>query len=248
MAKAAVSVTLDRDNLRWLEGHQRATGARSLSQTLDDLVTAARRAAGAAGPARSVVGTLTIAADDPDLTTADALVRRAVCHVAGPAARCGPRRRARAARDAAEAAPWLTPPRPSRIRTPSFHAAGGVRLGARARAHFNDAEAAPPSSMSLRWLSGSARCSCAPAASRYGVHSARVRERPVQQSRVPRRLDHRRSRRRRGTDLVSPAIPSTRSSSRWLVNSSSRCSRATARSRTRASSRRSGRPRAIVVL
>ena len=76
MAKAAVSVTLDRDNLRWLEGHQRVTGARSLSQTLDDLVTAARRAAGAGRASRSVVGTLTIAADDPDLTTADALVRR----------------------------------------------------------------------------------------------------------------------------------------------------------------------------
>jgi hypothetical protein len=75
MPKAAVSVTLDRDNLRWLEARQRSTAGRSLSQTLDDVVTAARRTAGAAGPARSVVGTMTISAEDPDLAHADDFVR-----------------------------------------------------------------------------------------------------------------------------------------------------------------------------
>jgi hypothetical protein len=75
MPKAAVSVTLDRDNLRWLEARQRVTGGRSLSQTLDDVVTAARRTAGTTGPARSVVGTMTIPVDDPDLAHADDFVR-----------------------------------------------------------------------------------------------------------------------------------------------------------------------------
>jgi len=75
MPKAAVSVTLDRDNLRWLEARQRITGGRSLSQTLDDVVTAARRTAGTAGPARSVVGSMTISPDDPDLAHADDFVR-----------------------------------------------------------------------------------------------------------------------------------------------------------------------------
>ena len=75
MPKAAVSVTLDRDNLRWLEARQRATGSRSLSQTLDDVVTAARKTAGPPGAVRSVVGTMTISPDDPDLTRADDYLR-----------------------------------------------------------------------------------------------------------------------------------------------------------------------------
>ena len=75
MPKAAVSVTLDRDNLRWLEARQLASGARSLSQTLDDVVTAARRTAGTPGVPRSVVGTVTLMPDDPDLTGADDYLR-----------------------------------------------------------------------------------------------------------------------------------------------------------------------------
>ena len=76
MPKAAVSVTLDRDNIRWLEARQHATGARSLSQTLDDVVTAARKTAGPPGAARSVVGAMTVPAEDPDLAGADDFVRK----------------------------------------------------------------------------------------------------------------------------------------------------------------------------
>jgi hypothetical protein len=86
--KAAVSVTLDRGNIAWLERHARTTRARSLSQALDDLVTAARVAHDAAAPHRSVAGTIRIAADDPDLRRADAVIRACFAHtLAAPAAR-----------------------------------------------------------------------------------------------------------------------------------------------------------------
>jgi hypothetical protein len=75
MPKTAISVTLDADNLVWLKGRAAQTGARSVSELLDQFVTAAR-AAGGVGPARSVVGTIDIAPSDPQLETADAAVRR----------------------------------------------------------------------------------------------------------------------------------------------------------------------------
>ena len=95
MPKAAVSVTLDRVNLAWLETHARTSRARSLSQALDDLVTAARTARSAATPARSIVGDMTVAADDPDLRRADAVVRDlfAASQGAAPTRRGGRRRR-----------------------------------------------------------------------------------------------------------------------------------------------------------
>ncbi len=76
MPKTGISVTLRDDNLLWLKGRTRATGARSLSETLDAIVSAAR----AGGPypaegARSVAGTVDIAADDPNLDHADAYIR-----------------------------------------------------------------------------------------------------------------------------------------------------------------------------
>ena len=58
MAKQAVSVTLDRENLLWLRARAGALKRRSLSDALDALVTAARQGGGAASPARSVVGTV----------------------------------------------------------------------------------------------------------------------------------------------------------------------------------------------
>ena len=61
MAKQAISVTLEADNLTWLKGRAGAAGLRSVSELLDQLVSAAR-AAGRTGPARSVVGTIDIAA------------------------------------------------------------------------------------------------------------------------------------------------------------------------------------------
>jgi len=53
MNKTPISVTLAADNLLWLKARTQATGSRSVSAVLDDLVSDARRAAGSA---TSVVG------------------------------------------------------------------------------------------------------------------------------------------------------------------------------------------------
>jgi len=74
MAKQSVSVTLDTDNLVWLKGRADAAGLRSVSELIDRIVRDAR-AAGTGVPARSVVGTVDIAGDDPGLEQADAAVR-----------------------------------------------------------------------------------------------------------------------------------------------------------------------------
>jgi hypothetical protein len=74
MAKQAISVTLDSDNLTWLKGRASAAGIRSVSELLDQLVSAAR-SSGRVGPSRSVVGTIDVAADDPWLEGADEAVR-----------------------------------------------------------------------------------------------------------------------------------------------------------------------------
>ena len=89
MPKTAVSVTLSDDNLSWLRGRTMALKARSLSETLDTLVTRARRGGeGALTAARSVVGTIDITDDDPGLADADRLVRRLVdSSLSRPAAR-----------------------------------------------------------------------------------------------------------------------------------------------------------------
>src|SRR5262245_64587278 len=76
MPKVAVSVTLDQDNLLWLRGRTAGKKRRSMSEVLDEVVTAARRSGQLAGAARSVVGTLDIAADDPLLERADTIVRQ----------------------------------------------------------------------------------------------------------------------------------------------------------------------------
>lgn len=70
MAKQAISVTLEADNLTWLRGRAGAAGLRSVSELLDQLVAAAR-ASGRGGVARSVVGTIDIDASDPWLAGAD---------------------------------------------------------------------------------------------------------------------------------------------------------------------------------
>ena len=74
MAKQAISVTLEADNLTWLKGRAGAAGLRSVSELLDQLVTAAR-ASGRVGPSRSVVGTIDLDASDPWLEGADEAVR-----------------------------------------------------------------------------------------------------------------------------------------------------------------------------
>lgn len=72
MAKQAISVTLDADNIAWLKGRVTTAGARSISDLLDQIVSAARRTG---GTPRSVVGTIEIAASDPHLDEADEAVR-----------------------------------------------------------------------------------------------------------------------------------------------------------------------------
>jgi len=76
MTKRAITVTLGVDNVTWLKGRAGVSGARSVSELLDQLVTAARRS-GQVGPSRSVVGTIDIDASDPLLERADAAVRSA---------------------------------------------------------------------------------------------------------------------------------------------------------------------------
>jgi len=73
MAKQAISITLDSDNITWPKGRAGALGARSVSDLLDQLVSAARDA-GTSGPSTSVIGTIDIDASDPSLLHADEAV------------------------------------------------------------------------------------------------------------------------------------------------------------------------------
>jgi hypothetical protein len=73
--KQAISVTLDPDNLTWLKGRAVAGNVRSVSELLDQLITAARQS-GRAGEGQSVVGTIDIDPGDPMLDGADSAVRR----------------------------------------------------------------------------------------------------------------------------------------------------------------------------
>ena len=76
MGKRAISLTLDPANLLWLRGRSAALGKRSVSEALDDLVTAARLGGRSGDAPRSVAGTIDLPADDPALERADDLVRR----------------------------------------------------------------------------------------------------------------------------------------------------------------------------
>jgi hypothetical protein len=77
MPKKPLSVTLDEGNLLWLKGRAATTKRRSLSEALDELITAARTGGHGASAARSVVGTIDIASGDPELETADAYLQDA---------------------------------------------------------------------------------------------------------------------------------------------------------------------------
>jgi hypothetical protein len=70
MPKAPVSVTLEEDNLLWLRARVTGSKRRSLSEAIDDVVTAARLG-GHPAHIRSVVGTVDISASDPGLDEAD---------------------------------------------------------------------------------------------------------------------------------------------------------------------------------
>jgi hypothetical protein len=75
VAKQAISVTLEADNLTWLKGRVGATGLRSVSALLDRLVTQARTS-GAVGAMRSVVGTIDVDPTDPLMEQADDVMQR----------------------------------------------------------------------------------------------------------------------------------------------------------------------------
>jgi hypothetical protein len=72
MPKTGISITIEEANLLWLKSRTLARKGRSLSETLDDLVTAARTGGPTdAAAVRSVQNTVDIADDDPDLERAD---------------------------------------------------------------------------------------------------------------------------------------------------------------------------------
>ena len=69
-------MTLRDENLLWLKSRTVATKGRSLSETLDAVVTAARTSPNVpAAAVRSVVGTVDIATDDPNQERADDYIR-----------------------------------------------------------------------------------------------------------------------------------------------------------------------------
>jgi hypothetical protein len=77
MAKEAISVTLEAHNLLWLRAQVRAAARKRVSDVLDRLVTEARSGGRIeSGAIRSVVGTVQLPADDPDLSQASEVVRR----------------------------------------------------------------------------------------------------------------------------------------------------------------------------
>jgi len=96
MSKKAISVTLRPDNLLWLRGQTQASSRRSVSETLDELISAARAGVrGRPDAVRSVVGSIRIGVSDPGLGRADAAVRA----LFSPSAGAGrPRRRGRPGR------------------------------------------------------------------------------------------------------------------------------------------------------
>jgi hypothetical protein len=71
MPKRPLSVTLDDANLLWLKGRAAGRKRRSLSAALDEVLTQARKGGHGGDAARSVVGTIDIAGDDPALERAD---------------------------------------------------------------------------------------------------------------------------------------------------------------------------------
>ena len=76
MPKRGISVTLSDDNLLWLKARTQSAKARSLSETLDGLITEARLSGRVPESlVRSVVGTVDVAEDDPNLERADSYIR-----------------------------------------------------------------------------------------------------------------------------------------------------------------------------
>lgn len=74
--RKAISITLSEDNLLWLRGQAARSARGSVSELLDRLVAEAR-SGGNTDPSavRSVVGTIDLPEDDPDLSGADSYIR-----------------------------------------------------------------------------------------------------------------------------------------------------------------------------
>jgi hypothetical protein len=75
MSKRALSVTLEPENILWLRGRARAGGRRSLSETLDRLVTEVRGGGKAPSCVRSVVGHIRIDESKGSLVAASETLR-----------------------------------------------------------------------------------------------------------------------------------------------------------------------------
>ncbi len=85
MNKRPISVTLRPETIVWLRARKAATGARSLSETLDRVIQVARTVDANERPIRSAVGLVRLPADDPDLRAADAAVRALFANHLAPA-------------------------------------------------------------------------------------------------------------------------------------------------------------------
>jgi hypothetical protein len=74
--RKAISITLSQDNLLWLRGQAARSARGSVSEVLDRMVGEAR-SGGRTDPAavRTVVGTVDLPDDDPDLLEADGYIR-----------------------------------------------------------------------------------------------------------------------------------------------------------------------------
>ena len=74
--RKAISITLNQDTLLWRRGQAAQTSRASVSEVLDRIVSEARTAGWAEAAAiRSVVGSIDLPDDDPDLAGADAHLR-----------------------------------------------------------------------------------------------------------------------------------------------------------------------------
>lgn len=74
--RKAISITLSEENLLWLRGQAARSARGSVSELLDGLVAEARQG-GRTDPSaiRSIVGTVDIPDDDPELRGADGYIR-----------------------------------------------------------------------------------------------------------------------------------------------------------------------------
>lgn len=76
MGSKTIAIELDPRNLLWLKGRALASGRRSMSDVVNELISRARVARREDnGPVPSIKGTIEISEDDPSLEGADAAIR-----------------------------------------------------------------------------------------------------------------------------------------------------------------------------